>query len=589
MQLVRFLLAILVLNLILGACTEETVSVVTPEQPTPQHTQAAVNGTPASATEITTPANFKPDREFIFGLSQEPVAFMRTSPNDPSTGIGLDPANLVDQPSLIIVRQIFDTLFEFKPGSMQYQYASLLKPDGFYISEDGLTYTIRIGGGLVFSDGTPLDAESLRWNFIRWSNPNSVYHKGDFSTYRNFFVDLPGYPGYPGILDMDRLEVPNSRTLVVHLKAPMPNFFQVLSMPQFAIVSQSSFDKEGNFIKPVGSGAYMVDKPYDRRAKLEQRYMTLKKNPNYSVEKDPNMLPARAIETIVLKVLPGNQDGLRALRSGEISATDKIKPEDVTANLNDPIFEIKHRLALNIAFLGINQTRAPFDLIEVRQALAYGINTAALVGKYYQGLGTIASGFLPPSALSFRSDLKSYPYDPQKARDLLAQVGYINGITTPIDLWVIPVSRLYYPDPGKIAQAIVDDLAKINIKIVLHEESSWVNFNPHRDDGRYTLYMGGWQGENGDPEEFLFRFFGEERKDLGYNNPVVRKWLKVARNENNLVNRRPLYSQVTDQLLSDIPLLPLAYVDWPVAVRRDINGYEPSPNGIENWAYLSFN
>ncbi|NWJ45036.1 MAG: hypothetical protein HXX08_04070 [Chloroflexi bacterium] len=588
MRLFRFLLAILVLNLILGACTEETVNVTTPVQPTPQYTQAAVNGTPSAAIEATTPANFKPDREFIFGLSQEPVAFMRTSPLDPTTGIGLDPANLVDQPSLIIVRQIFDTLFEFKPGSMQYQYAPFIKPDGVYMSEDGLTYTIRIGGGLIFSDGTPLDAESLRWNFIRWSNPNSIYHKGDFTTYRNFFVDLPGYPGYPGILDLDRLEVPDSRTLVVHLKAPMPTFFQVLSMPQFAIVSQSSFDKEGNFIKPIGSGSYMVDKTYDRRAKLEQRYMTLKKNPNYAVEKDPARLPARTIETIVLKVLAGNQDGLRALRSGEISATDKIKPEDVAANLNDPLFEIQRRPALNLAFIGINQSRAPFDRVEVRQALAYGINTAALVDKYYQGLGTTAAGFLPPSALGFRTDLKSYPYDPQKARDLLAQAGYINGIPTPIELWVMPIPRLYYPDPGKIAQAIVDDLAKINIKLVLREESSWVTFNPHRDDGLYTLYMGGWQGENGDPEEFLFRFFGEERKDLGYNNLVVRDWLQSARNDSNLGNRRPIYRQVTDQLLNDLPLIPLAYMDWPVAVLRNISGYEPSPNGIENWAYLSF-
>jgi peptide/nickel transport system substrate-binding protein len=586
MKIIRLILLLLIINVFLGACGEEPATFTPVVQTTAPLTQQA-NGTAAPITAASTSTNFRPDKEFIFGLSQEPVAFGRTDPFDPASGPGLDPANLDDQPSLLVTRQIFDTIFEFKPGSMQYQYAPWVKANGVSLSGDGLTYTIKIGGGLLFSDGSPLDAEAIRWNFIRWSNPNSIYHKGEFSAYRRYFVELQGYSGYPGIIDLDGLKV-EDRTLKVKLKAPMPSFFQVLSMPQFAIVSPASFDKNGNFIKPVGSGPYLVERYYDKRQRTEQRFMVLKKNPNYLVEKDPAKLPQRSIDTLVLKVLPGNQDGLRALKSGEISATDKIKPEDVPNNLNDPSFQLLRRSALNLSFLGINQTRPPFDREEVRQAFSYAINTTALAQNYYYGLGTPATGFLPPSTLGYVADTATPRYDPQKARELLVKAGYLNGIPETLELWVMPVPRLYYPDPSKISQAIIDDLAKINVKVVRRDESSWVNFNSQRDDGRYSLFMGGWQGENGDPEEFLVKFFADERKDFGYNNPLVRTLLKDIRGFQELSDRRPYYRSLLEQIQADTPVIPLVYMDWPVAVRRDVLGYEPGPNGIESWANLSF-
>jgi ABC-type transport system substrate-binding protein len=97
--------------------------------------------------------------------------------------------------------------------------------------------------------------------------------------------------------------------------------------------------------------------------------------------------------------------------------------------------------------------------------------------------------------------------------------------------------------------------------------------------------MGGWFGENGDPEEFVTRFFGEERKDFSYNSPFLRDLLKNSR---ATVQRAPFYSQAQDVIINDMPIIPLAYVDLPVAVRRDVVGYQPSPNGIESWATLSF-
>ena len=573
----QIILVLLTLNLLLAACGgEEPRPTTTPNSPPPQ-TQTA-NSLPAAEETTAAPYNYSPDKTFIFGLSQEPVAF---------GGIGLDPANLTDYPSLRITRQIYDTLFEYKSTSMQTQPANFIKPNGVQVSDDGLTYTIHIGGGLKFSDGSDFDAEAIRFNFLRWAGPNSIYHRGDFSAYRYYFVDQQGVSGYPGNLDLVRLQTPDERTIVIGLKKPMPMLPQILAMPQFGLLSRTSFDDKGNFVKPVGSGPYVVDKAYDKTVRSEQRYMTLKKNPNYEIEKDPKKLPKRSLETLVLRVLPGNLDGLKELRDNHITATDKIRPEEVPANSNDDKFEIKRRPALNLAYLGMNQARPPFDNEEVRQAFAYAINLKALVANNYHNLGTAAAGFLPPASLNNTLDLKAYPYDPQKAKDLLAQAGYPDGISTPLELWVLPVPRLYYPDASKVAQAIIDDLAKINVKVVARDES-WVSFNANRDDGRYSLFLGGWQGENGDPDEFFYRFFGEDHKDTGYGSPELQGYIRDARQSLDATLRQSLYQKANQTIIRDVPVLPLAYTDWPVAVRRDIVGYDPHPSGIESWANLSF-
>ncbi len=575
--LARALVVLLTLNLLLAACGgDEPRPTPTPNSPVPQ-TQT-FSSLPIAQETTPAPYNYSPDKTFIFGLSQEPIAF---------GGSGLDPANLTDYPSLRITRQIYDTLFEFKPNSMEIQPANFMKPNGVQVSDDGLTYTIRIGGGLKFSDGSNFDAEAIRFNFLRWASPSGIYHRGDFWAYRYYFVDQQGFSGYPGNLDLIRLQIPDERTIVIGLKNPMPMLPQLLAMPQFGLVARSSFDDKGNFVKPIGSGPYMVDKAYDKNARSDQRYMTLKKNPYYEIEKDPKKLPKRSLETLVLRVLPGNQDGLRELKDNRISATDKIRPEEVPTNSNDSQFEIKRRPALNLAFLGINQARPPFDKEEVRQALAYGINLKALVAANYNGLGIPAAGFLPPATLGYTPDLKTYPYDPQKAKDLLAQAGYPDGISTPLELWVLPVPRLYYPDASKVAKSIIDDLAKINIKVVARDES-WVSFNANRDDGKYSLFLGGWQGENGDPDEFFYHFFGEDHKDTGYSNPELQGYLRDARQSLDSTLRQSLYQKANQTIIKDIPVLPLAYSDLPVAVRRDILGYDPHPSGIESWANLSF-
>ncbi|NWJ95223.1 MAG: hypothetical protein HXX20_05510 [Chloroflexi bacterium] len=552
-------------SFLLTGCSSEVTPRLSPLSATASG--LAQNGTPTAVPNLPLPTfAYKADKTFIFGLAQEPVAF-----NDQ---VGLDPANLTDHSSLLIVRQLYETLFQFKPGLMGVQQAAFVRSVTY--SEDELTYAIKLLRGIRFSDGKPLDANAIKFNFERWSK-EGVYHKGDFQTWRTYFGGFPG-----DVIDSVQASS-DGITVRIQLKRKMASLFQILAMPQFGLVSPSAFDENGYFARPVGSGPYIAERP----VRGDLHYVVLKSNPYYTEER-PSTVQHPLLSPLVVLVLRPNQDGLSEIRRGTISATDKIRPEDVPEARKDPSLNLVYRDPLNIAFLSLNQSRPPFNQLEVRQAFAYAIDVRTLVSKYYNGLGEPAALFLPPAVYASVA-AEPYPYDPERAKQLLDSAGYAGGAGFPtLDLWVLPVPRSYYPDPSKIAQAIRGDLANIGLTVNIRNDKEWPNFIEDRNQGKLTLFMNGWQGSNGDPDEFLGYFFGQTRTEDSYENVTLQELIKKGQETSDLLNRRQIYREAQEMIANDFAVIPLAYVRSPVALRSDLRDYVPHPSGIESWSGVSF-
>jgi peptide/nickel transport system substrate-binding protein len=567
----------LILGVLLTACSDESGG----DTPSPRPTSVTGQVTPSNNPSQPVSGNlvsglpFDCSKVFCFGLAQEPAAFL--------DGRGrFDPANLVDRPSLQISRQIYDTLFEYKPNSMQYLNSSLLKFSE--ASADGLTYTLRVGKGIRFSDNTPLDAQAIKFNFDRWSDPSNKYHKEEFETYAKYFEGFPG--------KLESVTADNTASLVrIKLREPMGSFFQVLAMPQFGIVAPSSFNStSGEFERPFGSGWYVLDKQSstdDRYvSRGEQKYVVLRENRLYHEQrydiKDP-LTPFVKSPVIVAYVLRQNQDGLEELRRGTIGATDKVRPEQTPEVNRDPTLKLIERKPLSTAFLAMNLTRPPFSSAVVRQAFSLAIDTRSLVRDYYFGLGTPAGSLLPPSTLAY-VEQPVYNYEPDRARRLLEVAGFGQNNPLSLDFWVLPVPRQYYPDPRKIATAIAADLTRIGVTVRVRDSYSWTDFRRARQDNSLDFYMFGWQGENGDPDEFFQELYGKGRGEGGYDNPAYQALVDSAARFADLRDRRLPYKELQDTLHRDVLILPLAHVQSVVATRADIRGYAPNPNGIESWA-----
>ncbi len=504
---------------------------------------------------------------FCYGLAQEPVGLLQTR---------FDPANLVDRPSLQITRQLYETLFEFKPGDMQYQNSLLLKYPPQQ-SEDGLTFTFRIGKGLRFSDDTPADAAAVKFNFDRWSDPGNLYHKGDFQTWGYYFG------GFPGNLDYVKADLPNS-TVTLKLRRPMGSLYQILAMPQFAIVAPSAFNRtNGELERSTGSNMYALDK----MVRTETKYITLRENKLYHVERYPPGDPTAPYvksPVIVALVLKQNQDGLEELRKGTIDATDKLRPEQVPAAQQDRAFRLLERNPLDVAFLGFNHTRAPFNNLAVREAFAAAVDTRSLVRDYYFGLGQPATVLLPPTTLAYIDSHPPYTYDPERARRLLDNAGYNQVNPLRLDFWVLPVPRTYYPDPKKIANAIAADLLKVGVQLRVRDDYAWPQFRKERINASMDLYMFGWEGRNGDPDEFLGELYGKARGEGGYENMILQTLLLKGNSVTDLLNRRAFYKEAQDIIYEQALVLPLAYMKGLVALRPNVTGYTAHPTGIESWS-----
>ena len=141
------------------------------------------------------------------------------------------------------------------------------------------------------------------------------------------------------------------------------------------------------------------------------------------------------------------------------------KPADLDEMKNDPELTVLQTEGLNVGYIAFNTEKKPFDNKLVRQALNLATNKDAILKAVYLGNGQAAKNPIPPILWSYNNAIQDYPYDPAKAKQLLAQAGFPNGFE--VDLWYLPVTRPYNPDGKRMAEMIQADWAKVGVKATL--------------------------------------------------------------------------------------------------------------------------
>src|SRR5690606_23971809 len=165
---------------------------------------------------------------------------------------------------------------------------------------------------------------------------------------------------------------------------------------------------------------------------------------------------------------PDNAARLIALKSGEIDIMDGLNPDDAAGVESDENLILFERAENNFGYVGFNTQKEPFDNKELRQAISYAIDRNAIAEALYAGYAVPAKNPLPPSYMGYNDDVEPYAYDPEKAKELLAEAGYPDGLE--IDLWTMPVARPYMPDPETVALIIQGNLADIGVTANIHRE-----------------------------------------------------------------------------------------------------------------------
>jgi dipeptide transport system substrate-binding protein len=288
------------------------------------------------------------------------------------------------------------------------------------------------------------------------------------------------------------------------------------------------------------------------------------------------------IENLVFSITPNPIVRLTKLKAGECQIMALPNPSDTAEIAANPALDLLQQEGLNIGYLAMNVTRAPFTDVRVRRAINMAVDKTAIISAVYGGAGRVAKNPVPPTQWSYNDSVKDYEYDPAQAQRLLVDAGVPQGFET--DLWYMPVSRQYNPNAKRVAEMIQADLAKIGVRVrlVTHE---WSIYRAKLMAGEHAMALYGWTGDNGDPDNFLHVLLGCTAARSGGNN--VAKWchpeydalVNLARQTADQAEREKLYRQAQVIFKAEAPWVPLAHSVVFMATRKTVKGFRMDPLG----------
>jgi peptide/nickel transport system substrate-binding protein len=499
----------------------------------------------------------------------------------------LDPINATDGESFRTTRQIFDSLLRFKPGS--FDLAPSLATEIPEPENDGLSYTLKLRKGVKFHDGTEFNADAVKFNFDRWRDTKNPYHKGGGSGTSEFAYYSSSFGGFDDDSVIQGVDVVDDYTVRFSLKEPFGPFIANLTMSPFAMASPEAIKKnvDGFWKEPVGSGPY--------------KFVTWERNSQIRVKANDDWwgssLPASQgyggphLKQVIIKSIPDNTQRVAALTGNQLNAADGLVPDDVPSVEDQQGFTVKFRPPNTIGYLAMNNEKAPFDDPQVRQAFNYAINIPQIVESVLRGQGQVASNYMPSLLKYFNKNIKPYPYDPDKAKQMLKDAGAANLKT---DLWYMPIPRPYMPDAKSVAQVMQQDLEKVGVsaKLVTY---SWETYLTKTSSGEHSTCLLGWTGDNGDPDNFLNVLLNsasatpEDALNVAYyKNPKVDKLMEQGQTTVDDNERQKAYYQAQEIMHEDAPWVPIAYVTPPLAMQDTVKGLDPNPTSSEPFNTVRF-
>ncbi len=462
----------------------------------------------------------------------------------------LDPALSTDVPTGRAVAYLFDGLTRFDPRA-KVEPSLATRWD---VSPDGRVYTFHLRQDVHFTDGEPITAHTVAKSWTRALDPATK------SGAASFLFPVAGAKDFNGgkASSISGLAVRDDSTLVVTLAEPLAIFTKMLAMPVAAIVPEHPAPDFGEH--PIGSGPWkLVEWKHDD-------YLLFARNPQYFAgPPKTDTLRARIIaepSTAVAEYESGNVDVL------EIPADEASEWEEDESR--KPM--LMSTPALELVYIGINTTRGPLADVRVRQAINDAIDIDRVIERLVSGRGTRAAGVIPPALAGYDSTRKAYPYDPAKAKQLLAAAGYPKGID--IELWV-SMTPIYQ----HIAETVQAYLNAVGIRTKIVQRDAATARAASRK-GQTDMILKDWYADYPDAEDFLYPLLHSANRGAGGNisffaNPTFDSVVTASRHELDETKRDALYRTADSIAFAQAPMVFLYFYNELYAVQPWVKGFVP--------------
>lgn len=438
--------------------------------------------------------------------------------NDPST---LDPGLQYNTESYTVYRNIFDNLLHRDP-----QTEKIVPWIATSWSQQSPTvWTFQIKQGVKFTNGDPLTAGDVAFSLQRILDPSFN------SPQRSNFSEITSVSA-------------SGNTVTIKTAKPDPTLLNELVT--LSIVPEKYIKAHGNSyfnLHPIGSG------PYEFVSWVHGSSVTLKANPNY-------WGGAPSIKMVVFRSVPNDASRIADLQSGKADIAFPITPDDVKTVQGASGLQVLSAPTERVAYLAFNTLgNTPTKSRLVRQAIAYGIDYKALISSLEDGYAQPVKEVLTPIAFGYDNNVAGYQYNPSKAKQLLKEAGYGNGVTLEFD-----TSPSY---DQRVVQAIQAELGQIGIKvkIVSTDQATYLKKVQDPSHNWGSIRMGQWSCSCMDADGTIYPLFHSGTVWSSYSNPSYDQAVDKARTTTNKADRLADYQTAFNILQKDVPGVGLWQVD----------------------------
>lgn len=478
--------------------------------------------------------------------------------------IYLDPVHTAQNADIWISLNIHDTLIQPSADGTALQPGLAEK---YEVSEDGLTVTLTIRPDLKFADGSPLALSDIKWSLDR------ARTKASGGTFQ-FLLEAIG-----------EVVITPPSTVVLKMSHPDPSILQALAtfnagiMSEKLVMAAAGDDLEAKSKafaeRPVGCGPFMLT------SWTHNSEMVLNRNPHYW-KQGVDGKPLPYLDKIRFLIIPDDATRILKLKAGEIDGTEFVPFSRVAELKADPKINMVLFPSAKVIYFNLNDrptykdgSKNPASDVRVRQALNYATDKQAMIQVLSYGFGTVQQTFMPSSTPYAYNYGAPYPYDPAKAKALLAEAGYPNGFE------ITCMALAGNVDDVAQISALQQMWADVGVKVKIEQLESATRLTRFKA-GEYQMRTSLWTNDINDPNEITsyFAYYPTvEGNRAGYRNEAVEKLFLDSQKEMDVKKREADYMELQKLYIADAPIVFLLEVPYPIALSRKVKDFVQIPLG----------
>lgn len=472
-----------------------------------------------------------------------------TASKDPNTlmvGVGADAKSLNPQASndsstSQVTRQLYDRLFD-QDENMN---VTPSLAEEYQLINEGKSLEIKLREGVLFHNGEELKASDVKFSLEGAKESAETSH-------------IVG--------PLESIEIIDDYNLVIHLEYSFAPILAHLAHTAIAILNEKAVTEAGDVYGQdvvVGTGPYKFES-WDIGDRI------------YLTRNDDYWNGVAATEKVVFRSIPDNSSRLLELESGGIDIAYDIAPSDIERVETTDGLEMIRSANFSNSYIGLNTQKAPYDSVEVRQAINMALDMDAIIEAVYYGSGSAAKGPIGEMVWAYNDSLEGYGYDVEGAKALLAEAGYPDGFETTI--WTNENTQRM-----QMAEIAQNQLAAIGISAKV-EIMEWGAYLDATSAGQHDILIMGWVTVTGDPDYGLYACFhssthGASGNRTFYTNERVDELLDLARSSTVPDDREAYYAEIQELIVNDAPWVFAWEGEYLTATASHVENFVNSPVG----------